>query len=370
MVCCIAMNTISHQGLLLNGSDELIATHSGLPFLPEGGIAETYISNTLPDKSLVTSVFGFVFSKDRVLFTRGEADHAHTLEIPGGHKETGENTTEAVLREIQEETGIVPEKYTYIGYVKITVPENTMDYAYPIPTSYMALYVLTVQHEENPNELGVWLTLEEARKNSWVIENRAVFEAMYQESKILRGLYEKSFLETYNPDGAPTRQMASYDRVHRQGLWHKGVHVWVMTSDKKFLVQKRGPSVQTAPGKYECAAAGHIDVGHTSLETAVKELEEEAGISVHPSEMTLVGTIIDQFTMCESTIINNEFDDIYLIRKDVSLEDLSPQGHEVSSFHFFDAEEYLSRGMHNDFELVMRRNEYQLLYQYLFGRSE
>ena len=48
-----------------------------------------------------------------------------------------------------------------------------------------------------------------------------------------------------------------------------------------------------------------------SIETAVKELEEEAGISVHPSEMTLVGTIIDQFTMCESTIINNEFDDIY-----------------------------------------------------------
>jgi 8-oxo-dGTP pyrophosphatase MutT (NUDIX family) len=101
-----------------------------LPFLPEGGIAETYISNTLPDEALITSVFGFVFSKDQVLFTRGEADHAHTLEIPGGHKESGENTTETVLREIQEETSIVPEKYVYVGYVKITVPENTVEYAY------------------------------------------------------------------------------------------------------------------------------------------------------------------------------------------------------------------------------------------------
>lgn len=361
------MNTISHQGLLLDESDELIATHSGLPFLPEGGIAETYISNTLPDEALITSVFGFVFSKDQVLFTRGEADHAHTLEIPGGHKESGENTTETVLREIQEETSIVPEKYVYVGYVKITVPENTVEYAYPVPTSYMALYVLTVESEAETNELGVWLSLEEARKNSWVVENRAVFEAMYQESKILRGLYEKSFLETYNVDGTPTRQIASYDRVHRQGLWHKGVHVWLLTSDNKFLVQKRGPSVQTAPGKYECAAAGHIDVGHTSLETAIKELEEEAGIAVCRDDVELVGTIVDQFTMCEGTILNNEFDDVYLIRKNIIPEDLSHHGHEVSSFHFFDAEEYLSRGRHNDFELVMRRNEYELLYKHLFG---
>lgn len=369
MVCCITMNSISHQGLLLDGSDELIAAHSSLPFLPEGGITETYISKTLPDEALITSVFGFVFSKDQVLFTRGEVDHAHTVEIPGGHKEKGERAVETVLREIQEETGIVPEKYAYVGYVKITVPENTMNYAYPIPTSYMALYVLTVQHEEHPNELGVWLTLEEARKNSWVIENRAVFEAMYQESKVLRGLYEKSFLETYHSDGTPTGQMASYDRVHRQGLWHKGVHVWVMTSDKKFLVQKRGPNVQTAPGKYECAAAGHIDAGHSSLETAIKELEEEAGISVAEDELVLVGTITDEFTMYEGTLVNKEFDDIYIVRKDVTLDEISHQGHEISSFHFFDAEDYLTRGMHNDFELVMRRNEYQRLYQYLFGNA-
>ena len=369
MVCCITMNTISHQQLLLDESDELIATHSGLPFLPEGGIAETYISKTLPEESLITSVFGFVFSKDRVLFTRGEADHTHTLEIPGGHKEPGEISAETLLREIEEETGIVPEKYAFVGYVKITVPENTEKYSYPIPTSYMALYVLTVEDEGQTNDLGAWLALEEARKNSWVTENRAVFEAMYQESKIVRGLYEKSFLETYHADGTSTGQMASYDRVHRQGLWHKGVHVWLLTSDNKFLVQKRGPSVQTAPGKYECAAAGHVDVGHTSLETAIKELEEEAGIAVHSDEIELVGTIIDQFTMCEGTILNNEFDDVYLIRKDVTLDDLSHHGHEVSSFHFFDAEEYLSRGMHNDFELVMRRNEYELLYQYLFVES-
>ena len=53
----------------------------------------------------------------------------------------------------------------------------------------------------------------------------------------------------------------------------------VDTHSTKVLLQKRSQRVSIAPGTWSLAAAGHVDEGESREETALKELQEELGIT-------------------------------------------------------------------------------------------
>jgi isopentenyldiphosphate isomerase len=66
--------------------------------------------------------------------------------------------------------------------------------------------------------------------------------------------------------------------AYRQGKILRVVHVVVLNNSRQVLLQKRGPSVMS-PGLWQESASGHVDWGDDYHQTAVKELEEEMGIS-------------------------------------------------------------------------------------------
>ncbi|MEK9158002.1 MAG: hypothetical protein AAB638_02340 [Patescibacteria group bacterium] len=46
-------------------------------------------------------------------------------------------------------------------------------------------------------------------------------------------------IDIINEQGQKTGIVQPYSIVHKEGLLHKTVHLWVCTSDNKLLVQKR-----------------------------------------------------------------------------------------------------------------------------------
>ncbi|MDD2710267.1 MAG: 16S rRNA (adenine(1518)-N(6)/adenine(1519)-N(6))-dimethyltransferase RsmA [Verrucomicrobiae bacterium] len=73
--------------------------------------------------------------------------------------------------------------------------------------------------------------------------------------------------------------------VHRRGLRHRAVHVFLWNHRGELLLQKRSLSKDTAPGLWDSSAAGHLDAGETCEEAAPRECREETGVSPALSEI-------------------------------------------------------------------------------------
>ena len=66
--------------------------------------------------------------------------------------------------------------------------------------------------------------------------------------------------------------------VHRRGLQHRGIHLFLVTPEGKLLVQQRGRLRGTAPGALDCSVSEHVKAGESYREAAVRGLAEELGV--------------------------------------------------------------------------------------------
>lgn len=85
------------------------------------------------------------------------------------------------------------------------------------------------------------------------------------------------FFDVVNEDNVVVRQELR-SVVHRTGLWHRGMNIFLFTPDGKLLVQKRSKDKDTFPSALDCSVSEHVKAGEDYTETAVRGLREELGI--------------------------------------------------------------------------------------------
>ena len=84
---------------------------------------------------------------------------------------------------------------------------------------------------------------------------------------------------------------ASRHEVHTRKLKHRAVHILVFNARGDLFLQKRSHLKDANPGKWDSSAAGHVNAGCDYDDTAVRELQEELGVTaplepvgLHPAE--------------------------------------------------------------------------------------
>lgn len=84
--------------------------------------------------------------------------------------------------------------------------------------------------------------------------------------------------------------------VHAGKLLHRAVHVFVFNKRGDLLLQQRSMFKDAHPGVWDSSVSGHLDAGEDYLPAAVRELEEEMGITIPdpPEEIARIGA-------CENT---------------------------------------------------------------------
>ena len=132
--------------------------------------------------------------------------------------------------------------------------------------------------------------------------------------------------DVVNADGTPTGEVKRRADVHRDGDWHRAVHVWIYGFDATgpfILFNWRSLQKDTMPGRLDVTVGGHLGAGE-SVSDAFREIEEEIGAGLDPDRF--------EFLFKRQAIgdTEREVQDVFLVRDDRDLVSYHPNPAELA----------------------------------------
>lgn len=182
-----------------------------------------------------------------------------TWQMVSGGIEPGETASAAALREIQEETGLIPSSF-YTADAVETFYMESQDRIALVPVFVAFVEEESVRLSPKEHDAYEWLSFEEARDRLIWTEQKRVITHIHHTFV----LSQPSTLLTKDP----------LPPIHHRMISRTGVYALVMRQQKILLVKQiKGPYA----GKWELPGGG-IEPGET-IETALRrELREEIGM--------------------------------------------------------------------------------------------
>ncbi|MBO5852378.1 MAG: NUDIX domain-containing protein [Clostridia bacterium] len=107
--------------------------------------------------------------------------------------------------------------------------------------------------------------------------------------------------------------------VLKPGEYHLVVHIWVISSNGNFLIQRRSERRRLMPGEWASTGGSAIS-GESSVKAAARELREEIGIKAPRGTLKFAGRLKRR----------NSFLDIWFIKCDADISRLRLQKSEVA----------------------------------------
>ena len=156
------------------------------------------------------------------------------------------------------------------------------------------------------------------------------------------------YWDLYNKKGKLRHKVIKKGMPIDKGLYHLICEGWIYRSDGKFIIQRRSLEKSTFPGMWYCSAGGSVISGETSKEGMKREFFEELGIEIPINEIRLKRII---------TVRNSIFH-IFLVKKDINLDELVLQKEEVMDvdlatddeiFQMIDEKIFISLNYYKDF---------------------
>lgn len=142
-------------------------------------------------------------------------------------------------------------------------------------------------------------------------------------------------IQVYDEQGNQIpRKGVRWDELISKGILHAAAHVWVWRHTKdgriiEVLLQKRSNDMNTWPGRFDISAAGHVDLGERPVDAAIREVSEEIGLNVQPSDLRCIGIERRYQVSNQNTAIENEFNYLYLLEQ-THTQTLHPSEKEVT----------------------------------------
>ena len=148
---------------------------------------------------------------------------------------------------------------------------------------------------------------------------------------------KEEFLEVYSPEGTKTGQKKSKSEIHRKGLFHSTVHIWIFTEEGNILIQKRSKKKELNPGVWDVSVAGHIKFNENIKKAAKRETLEETGININTKDLLKIG--VYRSINIHPTAIDKEFFHTYILKIDKNSINLDFKNNEVDDLKFISIEE-------------------------------
>ncbi|EIJ40094.1 isopentenyldiphosphate isomerase [Galbibacter orientalis DSM 19592] len=148
-------------------------------------------------------------------------------------------------------------------------------------------------------------------------------------------------VDILDSEGNATGKVLLKSEAHKKGLFHPTAHVWLYTQEGKVLIQKRVADKKTFPNKWDVSVAGHISAGETAEVSAVREVQEEIGLTISEKDLEKIG-VHRSSVVHSKDVIDCEFHHIFLVELKQPLETLSLQESEVAEIKLTPINVYLA----------------------------
>ncbi len=102
------------------------------------------------------------------------------------------------------------------------------------------------------------------------------------------------------------------ERIHKEGLLHQEVHIYFVTPKKEIIFQHRAKDKDTFPDLLDATVGGHVEIGQSYEETAIKESEEETGVKIDKNDLIFINKFKKHSKDDVTAKINYAFQSEYL----------------------------------------------------------
>ncbi|MDO6492961.1 MULTISPECIES: NUDIX hydrolase [unclassified Cellulophaga] len=159
-------------------------------------------------------------------------------------------------------------------------------------------------------------------------------------------------IDILDSKGNFTGKTALKSKAHINGWFHQTTHIWFYTNKKEILLQQRAKSKDTFPLLWDISVAGHIGAGENIIDSALREIKEEIGITVLKTDLLKIGCFKSTQKHSDD-LIDCEFHHTFICKLKTDLNSLTKQDSEV---------ENLQLKLISDFKLELRSTEKKKLY--------
>ena len=127
------------------------------------------------------------------------------------------------------------------------------------------------------------------------------------------------YWDVYDNKGKWKRRVIKKGERLKNDEYHIIVEGWILRDDGNFIIQRRALDKKSFSGMWYCSAGGSVISRETPKEGMVREFKEELGIDISEDELSLKRIITERNTIFY----------IYLVRKNISLDEITLQEEEV-----------------------------------------
>ena len=171
----------------------------------------------------------------------------------------------------------------------------------------------------------------------------------------------KEYFDILDEKGNKTGKTKLRSEVHRDGDWHKAVHIWIINNDGDILLQRRCATKDSNPNMLDISSAGHLSAGDDSITGAIRELKEELNLDINPKDIHFIKTLKRSSKYTE-TFINNEFDDLYIVRTNKKIDDMKFQEEEISEIMYVPYKKFKEMVNNKQPDLLRHDDEFEILF--------
>lgn len=164
-------------------------------------------------------------------------------------------------------------------------------------------------------------------------------------------------IDIVDENGNFTGQVIDKEEAHDKNLLHNEVAVFIINDNKQVLLQKRSANKRFNPNKW-ALCAGHVDTGESLESAALRELNEEVGISISISDLKPFAE--REFTIRAS---NSHITYFYYVKSNLNENYFVIQKEELSEVKWFDLDKVIDMIKSKDETIVFKEERIHLFEQ-------